>query len=621
LYENDFYVIHPGTAQHMDLDHYDARWNKIKLLYDAIQPNGWGQHCDYVMWVDADWIVLDMKWDIAAIVSAHPTANIIVSAEHAGSTTRMNSGAVLVRNSAWSRTFLWDWWTIADRRMFSDQEQFDLLYQQRQQNHPSGTHPKACPHIVILAPEAMNSDPPAMTQLRANHAILHLMGEENEYRERAFRQAWTSICRTISTLQSNASPQQLQRDRYTHHVMQHMPRQLNISQPVLLQLTVDVYGELLGEEFAPFRACSSSSNTNRSDIDTNRGDSDSDSDSEAGNSSSCQQRQSLEVSRRLSNMVHHFVHALEHTVDAPSIHAAIARLSPDGVVPTTSNVYAAADAVLRQRTLFGQRLRYQLYQFLCHNLHLWRRQLDVGAAASTPSSSSIRGVTTSIPTDYPELLKTVAIAGQHLLPAPFASTLSTAHRIRIAADIEGYLDEMMAVADRRQHAAIQQMAIHHLLQEGDIAVSELPHHHGGLLVATSCFARAVALAEEHLVATFGAHHLVEPLVLLANTQAMQRQFPDARRTYDRALRIARDAMGPWHLSLSHVYYNYARACLEAGEDRQARQLIDDVQALLHMHGAGAGDDADAHLDASLRHLIDKVAAIEAELHRRTTEGE
>jgi hypothetical protein len=80
LYENDFYVIHPGTAQHMDLDHYDARWNKIKLLYDAIQPNGWGQHCDYVMWVDADWIVLDMKWDIAAIVSAHPTANIIVSA-------------------------------------------------------------------------------------------------------------------------------------------------------------------------------------------------------------------------------------------------------------------------------------------------------------------------------------------------------------------------------------------------------------------------------------------------------------------------------------------------------------------------------------------------------------
>lgn len=95
--------------------------------------------------------------------------------EHAGSTTRMNSGAVLVRNSAWSRTFLWDWWTIADRRMFSDQEQFDLLYQQRQQNHPSDTHPKACPHIVILAPEAMNSDPPAMTQLRANHAILHLM--------------------------------------------------------------------------------------------------------------------------------------------------------------------------------------------------------------------------------------------------------------------------------------------------------------------------------------------------------------------------------------------------------------------------------------------------------------
>lgn len=83
LYGHDFYVIHPKNAQlyNMDLDNYDARWNKVKLLYDSIQqPHGWGAHCDYILWVDADWIILDFKWDIAQIISKHPHAYIITSA-------------------------------------------------------------------------------------------------------------------------------------------------------------------------------------------------------------------------------------------------------------------------------------------------------------------------------------------------------------------------------------------------------------------------------------------------------------------------------------------------------------------------------------------------------------
>mgnify|MGYP003387329673 FL=1 len=56
-----------------------------------------------------------------------PTTNLI-SAEHEGSVTRVNSGMIVIRNSQWSLDFLDSWWNYADRRLYSDQEQFDLLY-------------------------------------------------------------------------------------------------------------------------------------------------------------------------------------------------------------------------------------------------------------------------------------------------------------------------------------------------------------------------------------------------------------------------------------------------------------------------------------------------------------
>jgi hypothetical protein len=85
----------------------------------------------------------------------------------------MNSGSILVRNSVWSRTFLEEWWTFADRRMYSDQEQFDMLYQHRSRSSSQAVDLRKNAHI--LPPEAMNSDPPAMTNMRSHHQVLHLM--------------------------------------------------------------------------------------------------------------------------------------------------------------------------------------------------------------------------------------------------------------------------------------------------------------------------------------------------------------------------------------------------------------------------------------------------------------
>lgn len=168
--------------------------------------------------------------------------------EHAGSTTLINSGSILIKNSVWSRSFLKLWWDYEDRRLYSDQEQFDLVYQQLKLTNiqinsnkttVGGSMTKVAEStlkkfdsnnsddgdmnddvnnviyrdseanraslndikkyqdsdtratrllsmirklaatlegkIVILPPDVLNSDPPAMTQLKPHNQVLHLM--------------------------------------------------------------------------------------------------------------------------------------------------------------------------------------------------------------------------------------------------------------------------------------------------------------------------------------------------------------------------------------------------------------------------------------------------------------
>lgn len=96
--------------------------------------------------------------------------------EHAGSSTLVNSGCVLVKNSAWARRFLSEWWSHADRTLYSDQEQFDLLYEHRRRVAAAESGERAfMDRIAILAPDALNSDPPAMTQQKPYNGVLHLM--------------------------------------------------------------------------------------------------------------------------------------------------------------------------------------------------------------------------------------------------------------------------------------------------------------------------------------------------------------------------------------------------------------------------------------------------------------
>ena len=81
-----------------------------------------------------------------------------------------------MRNSRWTRSFLQQWWSYADRRLYSDQEQFDLLYEHRRREAAEiGEESDFTDNIVILPPDKLNTDPPAMTQQKPQNEVLHLM--------------------------------------------------------------------------------------------------------------------------------------------------------------------------------------------------------------------------------------------------------------------------------------------------------------------------------------------------------------------------------------------------------------------------------------------------------------
>lgn len=259
---NGYIMLHldPSTAK---FDEYDARWNKIKILEEALDPEkGWGRNLDYIMWVDADLIFLDLGLRLEQVAADNPKADVIISAEHAGSSTLVNSGTVMVRNTRWARKFLSDWWNYGARKLYSDQEQFDLLYESRRN--------EMIQHIAILPPDALNSDPPAMTKQKPHNQVLHLMGEHTHYRMKAFGNAFKEICRKVNDTKNkveNSLP---------------LAQQLTNTVTNLHQWTLDSYYEEMTERMNKYKKLMSEGLND------------------------------IKASRLLANAVHHYAHALEH---------------------------------------------------------------------------------------------------------------------------------------------------------------------------------------------------------------------------------------------------------------------------------------------------------------------
>ena len=81
-------------------------WSKLLAVQALLQPNS---HCDWVLWLDADVVIMNSNIRLENLVPADPDIMLIATYDRKFTA---NSGVWLLRNSDWSRQFLHDWWNL-----------------------------------------------------------------------------------------------------------------------------------------------------------------------------------------------------------------------------------------------------------------------------------------------------------------------------------------------------------------------------------------------------------------------------------------------------------------------------------------------------------------------------
>jgi tetratricopeptide (TPR) repeat protein len=181
-------------------DSEDERWNKIMILRSSLLT--WARAFDYLIWIDADAIVLNFQFHFDDLIAQHPSADLIASSENhellisnlfscGGSANKINTGLIIVKNTQWSLDFLLSYWNHSDRRTYHDQTVFDFLYTEMER---ASSSTDITSHIVILPPAALNSNSPVSLWFKPDQPVLHLLGEHIDYRQLVFRNIFQSIC-------------------------------------------------------------------------------------------------------------------------------------------------------------------------------------------------------------------------------------------------------------------------------------------------------------------------------------------------------------------------------------------------------------------------------------------
>lgn len=208
----NFHVMSKNNKQNFQSS--DPRWNKIKILSSGIDStDGWAKKSEYLVWLDADLIMLDMGMDFSKIGDAFPDQDIFLSKDIDSAGGLGNTGFVLVRNTPWSIKFLNRWWNMGDRSRMSDQIALQLLYESLGDNDKE--------KLKILPTDAVNTHFPAWEHQKTHNQVLHLAGEANIYRKMVFQKGAMEIC-----------------DSAVKGIV--LPRQLNLTQENLYNLYLEL---------------------------------------------------------------------------------------------------------------------------------------------------------------------------------------------------------------------------------------------------------------------------------------------------------------------------------------------------------------------------------------------
>jgi len=165
-------------------DKYDSRWNKVIIIYDAL--NEWAQQYDYIVWMDSDLIIMDLEMRLEYIVYQHKKADVIFSKDPRIENGVVNTGMFIIKNTVWSKKFIYDWWYKYDRSQGMDQHIFDKLWYENVNDIKD--------HVVLLPFDHINSHFPAWINQKEYNNVLHLAGANNQFRKQSFKLGLDEIC-------------------------------------------------------------------------------------------------------------------------------------------------------------------------------------------------------------------------------------------------------------------------------------------------------------------------------------------------------------------------------------------------------------------------------------------
>ena len=202
-----YHIRHLTASDGAEYFPQDQRWNKVKILLDALHPqHGWAKDFDYLVWLDSDLIILDLGLDIIAIAEKYPQSDIILCADKDISVGIANTGFMVVRNTDFMLDFLSSWWNDYDKATAMDQYAFTKLYQREKKLRPLSPSelaqydrdvnmsPYSTKRIAILRADALNSNFPSWLRQVDHNQVLHLAGANKEMRQKAFHLGLTNIC-------------------------------------------------------------------------------------------------------------------------------------------------------------------------------------------------------------------------------------------------------------------------------------------------------------------------------------------------------------------------------------------------------------------------------------------
>ena len=194
---------------------------------------------------------MSMKIERIVAESPHGEVWVCASLELATNSNLMNSGFMILKNSDFVRSWLLPlWWTMDSRVDFNDQEIFDRMYMKYK------TSKQLEKRVVVLEPDALNSDPPAGMKQKPQNQVLHLMGDHLPIRRKAFSSAFLEICRAVSYDDEDEDKDENvdEEDDYdSKEKSVTLKQQLGLDQKTLLAITLIEYQKEMENSVRNFR--------------------------------------------------------------------------------------------------------------------------------------------------------------------------------------------------------------------------------------------------------------------------------------------------------------------------------------------------------------------------------